>query len=165
MIGSKEIIGFELGEKVDGSADLFELEIWVLNERVTCIDNIAYLKSVLHYIKYDIESNRDISKFKKYFESLTAESAHEFILSTRDSDSKNYDIENDEILPNQQYLNWGPNTDNVACFVIPREDSVYITLEFFQPEDKAGNIKSKKIDYTQFNKTFREFVEYAEQRI
>ena len=165
MIGNKGIIGFELGEKVDDSADLFEFEIWVLNERVTCIDNIAYLKSVLHYIKYDIEPNRDISKFKKYFENLTAESAHEFILSTRDSDSINYDIENDEILPNQQYLDWGPNTDNVACFAIPKEDGIYITLEFFQPGDKAGNIKSKKIDYSQFNKILREFVAYAEQSI
>jgi len=165
LIGNKDVIGFELGEKVDGSPDLFEFEIWVLNEQVTCIDNIAYLKSVLHYIKYDIEPNRNISKFKKYFESLTAESAHEFILSTRDPDSKNYDLENDEILPNQQYLNWGPNTDNVSCFAVPKDDGVYITLGFFQPENKAGNIKTKDVDLSQFNQILREFIAYAEQRI
>ncbi len=130
LIGNKEVIGFELGENVDGSDDLFEFEIWVLNQHVTCLDNIAYLKSVFHYIKLDIKPSRDISKFKKYFNRLTAESAHEFILSTRDPDSKNYDIEQDEILLNQQYLNWGDNTDNVVCFAIPIEDNVYLTLEF-----------------------------------
>ena len=165
MIGDKSVVAFELGEKYGGSEELYELEIWVLSERVTCVDNISYLKSLLHYVSYDYETDRDILKYKRYFEDLSVEDAHKFILSTRDSDSVHYDIEDDQIYPNQQYLNWGPNTDNVYCFAIPKEDGIYITLEFMSPESKTGSVKSALIDMSVFNKILRDFVSYAESKI
>ncbi|RLT90783.1 hypothetical protein [Ketobacter sp. GenoA1] len=165
MIGDKSIVAFELGDNVDGSDELFELDIWVLNEHVTCEDNIAYLKSLVHYISYDYGTDRDILKYKKYFKSLSVEDAHRFILSTRDSNSEYYDIENDQIYPNQQYLDWGPNTDNVFCFAIPKDDGVYISLEFMSPASKAGSVKCEPIDFVLFNKILRDFVSYAEQKI
>lgn len=165
MIGDKSIVAFELGSKYGGSEDLYELEIWVINERVTCVDNIAYLKSLIHYISYDYESDQDISKYKKYFEDLSVEAAHKFILSTRDSESVFYDIEDDKIYPNQQYLDWGPNTDNVLCFAIPKDDGIYMTLEFMSPESKAGRVKSSLVDLPLFHKILRDFVSYAQTKI
>jgi len=165
LIGNKNLIGFELGSRVEGSSDLFEFDMWLLNQHVTCVDNIAYLKSFLFHIEDDASPNRDISKYSAYFEGGTAEDSHKFILSTRDVESANYDIENDEILPNQQVLNWGPNTDNISCFLIPKKDGVYLTLEFYVNGENTGNIRSEKIELARFNKILNEFVSYGANKI
>lgn len=59
---------------------------------------------------------------------LSLEAAHRFILSTRDENSENYGLEEDDLFVNHQVFNWGPNTDNVLCFLINERGQLYLTI-------------------------------------
>ncbi|OZG69926.1 hypothetical protein BTA51_28660 [Hahella sp. CCB-MM4] len=164
-IGRRDIIEIELGDKVEGSRDLFYLDVWLLGRHITKIDNVAYLKSLIAQAEDDLIEGRDLSKFSKYFINMSPMEAHEFILSTRDSESTNFDIENDEIYPNQRILNWGPNTDNATCFLIPVAESIIATIENHDNGPGAGTFFTGEIDPEYFNNTIKEFVESGAKKI
>lgn len=164
-IGHKDIIRIEIGEGIDGSPDLFKLDVWLLGQHITTTDNIAYLKSVIAQAEIDLIENRDLKRFANYFKGMSAQEAHNFILSTRDSEAENYDIENDQIYPNQQILNWGPNTDNVACFLVPLGNSIYATIEHHDTEEKTGSIFAGEIDLSLFNETIKAFIKCGANKI
>ncbi len=150
---------------MSGSSELYELDIWLLDHHITSIDNVAYLKSVVYQAEGDVVGAHDLYKFSKYFQNMSAKEAHKLILSTRDPESEFYDFENDEVYPNQQVLNWGPNTDNIACFLIPIDGSVYITVEHYYPPTEIGTVFSKQIDVAYFDSVLKEFIECGASKI
>ncbi|WP_226648447.1 hypothetical protein [Microbulbifer variabilis] len=161
-IGSRDIIGIKIGECVEGSLDLYEFDMWLLGQHVTRIDNIAYLKSVLYQAEDDLIEKRDLHRFSKYFHNMSPEEAHNFILSTRDPSSEYFDIEDDLIYPNQQILNWGPNTDNVACFIVPLGKSIYASIEHY---DNKGVVFTGEISPSYFSDTISKFIKYGTSKI
>ena len=165
MIGNKEIIAIEVGDKVQDSPDLFLFEIWFLGRHITCVDNIAYLGPVLVQAEHDILENRNLNQHAAYFSNMSPVEAHQFILSTRDPESPNWDIEDDTIYLNHCILNWGPNTDNVSCFLIPIKGVIYATLQFWDSESYKNEIFYSAIDVQQFNNVIKEFIKYGTNRI
>lgn len=165
MIGNKDVLAIEIGDKIRDSHDLFLFEIWFLGQHVTCVDNIAYLKAVLAQAEDDILEYRDLNQHAAYFSNMTPVEAHEFILSTRDPESPNWDIEDDTIYLNYSVLNWGPNTDNVCCFLIPIKEVLYATLQFWRFGSEIGEITYKPIEIHQFNTVIREFISYGVGKI
>ena len=158
-------MAIEVGDKVENSSDLFLFEIWFLGRHVTCVDNIAYLKAVIVQAEDDLIENRNLYKHSAYFSNMTPVEAHNFILSTRDPESPNWDIEDDTIYLNHRVLDWGPNTDNVSCFLIPIKEVIYATLEFWQSESKNREITCRPIEIGQFNSVIKEFISHVANRI
>jgi hypothetical protein len=164
-IGRRDIIEIEIGKRIDGARDLFEFDVWLMGHHITRIDNVAYLKSVIAQAEDDLIKNRDLNTFSKYLQGMSAQEAHKFILSTRDTESESFDIENDQIYPNQQILNWGPNTDNVVCFLVPLDRLTYVTIQYCDTAGEAGVIFTGKIDLSFFNKAIEEFIERGANKI
>ena len=166
LIGNKETICFELGERaIEGSPDLFKFDVWLIGHHITYVDNVAYLKCVVSVIECDLADEVKLKRYADYFIGMSPEEAHRFIVSTRDTNSEKYDIEGDEIYPNQNILNWGPNSDNVTCFVIPINGRFVVTLEHHSPLAITGKIFSKEMSLQEFNRTIEAFVEYGRSKI
>lgn len=163
--GRRDIIEIELGDKIEASRDLFYLDVWLLGCHLTKIDNVAYLKSVIAQAEDDLIGGRDLSKFSRHFINMSPLEAHKFILSTRDSESTNFDIENDEIYPNQSILNWGPNTDNATCFLVPVPGSIVATIENHDTGSDSDGFLTGEIDPEYFNNTIKEFIESGANKI
>jgi hypothetical protein len=72
------------------------------------------------------------------------------ISSTRDPESPNFDIENDELYLTYRVLNWYETTDNVTCFIVPLGNKYYLTYEFWREthevENEIGLINHVQID-------------------
>lgn len=128
LLGNKETIGFEVGEYVKGSPKLRYLEIWLCAKRITEFDNVAHIPTLVAACDDDAEFNLDLNKHCNYLRKLELEDAHSFILSTRDIDSENYGLEEDDLFLNHQVFNWGPNTDKVFCFLINQNGQMYLTV-------------------------------------
>lgn len=131
MIGNKEILIFDVGEKVDDSPDLCYLDIWIAGRRTTTFDNIAFKAGIISAAKHDLEKERDLSKYKNYYDKMSVVDIHQFILSTRNDASSNYNLENDELFLEHQAFNWGPNTDNITSFLIEQNGDTYLTVQFY----------------------------------
>jgi hypothetical protein len=165
LIGDRKTIAIELGEKIEGSRDLFEFNLWFLDYHITNEDSVAYLKVLLAQSEEDILDNRDLNKFEGYFSNMSALEAHKFILSTRDPNSKNYDLENDEIYPNQRIFDWGPNTDNVTCFLLPIQGTIHATLEIHGSDSSQLKFITSPIDTAYFSNVVKEFIKQGARKI
>ena len=91
----------------------------------------------------------DLERFQTYFKGLTVEGIHQFILSTRDENSENYDLEDDDIFPNHRILDWGPNTDTVFCFIVKVGVQLYLTMCFDREENKVFSCPLTKKYFTE----------------
>lgn len=161
--GHKDSFAIEIGESIAGSQGLFALNIWLLGHHVTRVDNVAYLETVLAQAQKDLVENRNLERFSRYFTGRSVVEAHLFIQSTRDEESCHFDIE-DDIYAQQQILNWGPNTDNVACFLIPIAGTLYATVQFYDSEGEEG-IFYGKMDAAYFHSVVQGFIDGGKKRL
>jgi len=137
VVGNKAQIGFNVGDNVDGSPDLKEIEIWVAGQLVTFRDNIAHISSLAQYAIADAEKSRDLKRFSHYFIGKSETEIHQFILATRLSDIEF--VDSDEMFYEHQILDWGPNTDDVVCFLVECNNRLFITVELFCDAGNSQN--------------------------
>jgi hypothetical protein len=153
VIGDKLKIGFNVGGIVDNCSELKEIEIWVAGQLVTFKDNIAHISSLAHNAQYDAERIKNLNKFEHYFIGKNEKEIHQFILGTRLSDIEFKD--SDEMFYEHQILDWGPNTDDVICFLVQANGKLFITAEFFYENESA--IYSVEIDEQALNEALLSF--------
>lgn len=128
MIGDPEILAFEIGDSVDASHVLKEIEIWACGQRVTALDNIGHMSSLAGCSLWDAQKERNLRKHEHYFSGKSVEEIHAFILSLRHPDIT-FEL-GDEIWETHQILNWNSNTDSAVAFLIEKDGTTYMTLEF-----------------------------------
>ena len=142
VIGDKTTFCFEIGEKSDSQMRV--VNIFIGGENICCEDNSVYLPQFINSICLSanyIRRKIDYYKYINYFSGMTLEDAHNFLLSTRDSDSPNYNLENDDFYGCYRVFEWGATTDNVACFLVPLNGVLYLTYSFFSQSGVDSNNK------------------------
>ena len=75
-----------------------------------------------------------LSKYEAYFEGKSLIEIVEFIKSTRDINSNNFDLEDDNIYPLYRFFNWSDIYDHFSCFLIPYKDHLYLTFHFWEKQ-------------------------------
>lgn len=141
VFGDKTTFCFEIGEKIDSPMRL--VNIFIGGKNICCEDNVVYLPQFINSIALsasDIRRKIDYYKYINYFEWMSLEEAHNFLLSTRDMDSPHYNLENDDLYQCHRVFSWGPTTDNAICFLLPMNGMLYLTYSF-----------SSKIDLNNYN--------------
>jgi hypothetical protein len=148
--GDKATFAFEVGERVSG--DLRTVNIFIGGRNICCDDNKPYIPQFIGSIARSAEGLKTIDeylKFERCFSGMTVEEAHEFVKSTRDENSENYDIEDDKIYLTHSFMDWGPTTDNVTSFLLPVENKFFLTYEFWrethEPASEIGRIYSMEV--------------------
>lgn len=153
MIGDKLKVGFNVGENVGDSTELKEIEIWIAGQLVTFRDNIAHISTLAHSAQIDAERTRNLQRFNHYFSGRNEKEIHQFILDTRLSDIEFKD--SDEMFHEHQIFNWGPNTDDITCFLVLFNSQLYITAEFFR--ENESSIYTAEIDEKTLNSALLSF--------
>ncbi|WP_445777011.1 hypothetical protein [Shewanella sp.] len=153
MIGDKLKVGFNVGEIVDDCIELKKIEIWIAGQLVTFRDNIAHISSLAHSAQNDAERTRNLQRFNHYFIEKNETEIHQFIMGTRLSDIEFQD--SDEMFYEHQIFDWGPNTDDVICFLVEFNGQLYITAEFFRENESV--IYTVKIDENTLNSALLSF--------
>ena len=116
---SNNQLSFSVGDK---ESELVPIDMKIGMKNITDSDNFAYIAQIRQSISFDIENiskKNSFTKYNKYFEGLSFVEILEFILSTRDLESENYNIENDDIYPYHRIMDWGPTCDHLTTFLIP----------------------------------------------
>jgi len=106
-------------------------------------DNEAYKESFIQYVKDEIDrvkSKINYVRYESYFKDKSLIEILDFIISTRDENSKYFDVEDDNIYPLHQFFDWSEIYDHFSCFLIPYQDDLYLGFYFW---DKQFNIKPK----------------------
>lgn len=124
----------------------------VINNRWVCVDDhSACVPQFITSLELDIKRIRrsDFSKYNQYFTSLSVHEIHECILKTRTEGAEEFDIEDDRIYPLHTFMDWGPTTDNLTCFLIPKDKEIYLTHQFWREEhcikSEIGVIHATKV--------------------
>lgn len=133
MIGDKQILAFEVLDRLEGSDCLRKMKIWVCGLDVTERDDIAYISSIASCAEFDADKARNLRKFSHYLDGKSVEEAHSFILSLRHPDISFH--HGDDLWENHRILDWCSNTDNIVSFLIEKDGVTYITAEFFRVAD------------------------------
>lgn len=157
-IGEQKSLKIEVGDFVDESKELCYIDIWIAGEKITLTDNVAFIEAIKSTVEDDFYSEKNLSRFEKYFTDKNIPEIHKFIVSTRDSKSSNYDIENDELFRVHQVFDWGPNTDDVLCFFIIFESNAYITFEFVDSSLNERNVFFTRIDVAFYKQILQRFI-------
>jgi len=158
IIGNNSTFAFDIGQE-QLETNLRTVNIVIDNRYVCCDCNSAYLPQFIASMENDIDriAKNDWNKYHKYFEGKSISEIHEFILRTRTEESKEYDIEDDKIFPLHNFLNWGPTTDNLCCFIVPWNNKYFLTYQFWRPEhpDKSeiGKVQNVQIELIEVAKT------------
>jgi hypothetical protein len=135
-IGDKSKIAFEIAEKE--VSDLRQINLWLNNYLVNFDDNCVYVPTYIGSLESECHRDLAFNKYAKYFEELSIEEIHRFILSTRDELSKNYDLEEDRIYPYYRFMDWDETTDNMTSFIFLKSNKLYITFEFWRDNHPYG---------------------------
>ena len=163
IIGNKSTFAFDIGEQ-DLGTELRTVDIVIGNQYVCCVDNSAFVPQFITSMQRDVNRilKNDWTRYQKYFEGKSISEIHEFILRTRTEGTEEYDIENDNIYPLHNFLNWGPTTDNLCCFIIAWNDRHFLTYQFWRPEhpnkSEIGKIQNVEIELTEIIKTIEEAI-------
>lgn len=163
IIGNKSTFAFDIGQK-RLETEIRTVDIVIDNQYVCCDDNTVFLPQFTASMERDIERivQNDWHKYHKYFEGKSISEIHEFILRTRTEGSKEYGIEDDSIYPLYSFLNWGPTTDNLCCFIIPWNDRHYLTYQFWRPEhynkSEIGTVQNVQIELNEIEKTLEKAI-------
>jgi hypothetical protein len=163
VIGNKSTFAFEIGQH-SSETELRTVDIVIGNRYVCRDDNSAYVPQFIASMQCDIERifDNDWNKYHEYFKRKSINEIHEFILRTRTEGTREYDIEDDSIYPLHKFLDWGPTTDNLCCFIIPINDKHYLTYQFWRPEhpDKSenGTIHNVQIELSEIAEAIKEAI-------
>ncbi|UII26923.1 hypothetical protein LVD15_00355 [Fulvivirga maritima] len=143
IIGDKSTFAFDIDDKEIG-AKILTVDIVIDNQYVCYADNSAYVPQLIASMQGDVERilQKDWSKYVQYFERKSITEIYEFIFRTRIPETDEYDIEDDNIYPFYNFLNWGPTTDNLSCFIIPHHDSFFLTYQFLDTEHLIASGKA-----------------------
>lgn len=134
IIGNPKVFAFDVADRSENG--LLVVNIYIGNRSVCSDDCSVFLPSYVNDIEYSLNalSKNDYEKYASYLVHKSYEGIHRFIYSTRSEGAENYGIENDEIYPLYSFMDWGPTTDNLVCFVFPHNDELILTYEFWRPE-------------------------------
>lgn len=132
LFGSPNKLGFEISRLEN--QPLIQVDIWLNGQLITCDDNTAYLGTFKGNLRHDLERITDFSQFTHLFGDKTPEEIHQFIESTRDEHSSNYDLFDDLIYPSHQFMDWTEITDNVTAFLVDWESYLNITWSFWRAD-------------------------------
>jgi hypothetical protein len=116
LIGNKKSFAFEIADHSVG--DMRVVDIWINDISICCDDNTVYLPQFIADIEYFLSKELDLKKYERYFVGLSPEQIHEFIGSTNDEDSPNFDLVDDYLCAHHEFLDLGPTTDNVSSYVL-----------------------------------------------
>lgn len=138
---------FAFGTPEDGQGDLREVDIFIGGRNVCCGDSHVYLPHFAARLKdvvVDLSMKDTSWKYDRYLNGMTVEEIHTFLMSTRDSESENYDLEDDRLYPYYRFLDWGPTTDSLTSFLFPFGKELYLTYEFWrdahEPKEDVGRV-------------------------
>ncbi len=168
IIGNKSTFAFNIGERGLGT-QLRTVDIVIGNQYVCSDDNSVFVPQFIASMQSDVNRilKNDSNQYQKYFEGKSVSEIHEFILRTRTEGTEEYDIENDKIYPLHDFLNWGPTTDNLCCFIIARNGKHFLTYQFWRPEhpnkSEIGKIQNVEIELTEIIKTIEEAIAVLEK--
>ena len=135
IIGDKNAFAIDVGVNYQGN-QIRKIDVVINNQYVCVDDNSAFVPQFITSLAFDIEQLKkaDFNKFDNYFEGLTVPEIHEFILNTRTEGAEEFDLEDDQIYPLHCFLDWGPTTDNISSFLIPKNKEMYLTHQFWREE-------------------------------
>ena len=99
-------------------------------------DNNAFVPQLRESLEVDLDRLKqfDSAKYQEYLADLSPDEAHTRIQHFHDVGEPVEWIEGDALYGHFRFLDWGPTTDGVLCFLIPLGDSAYLTYEFWRKE-------------------------------
>ena len=162
-IGNVDSFAFRLGKIFKN--DFRDVEIFVNGENLSTEDKQVnlpvFVTNLMHTLK--LVETHNYSLYQNYFDRMSVGEMVKFIESTRNVDSVNFDIEDDFIYPHHIFLDWGETTDNISSFIVPYNNKIYITYEFWrESEDKIDsnirNISSIEISLEEIISTLRKTI-------
>ncbi|HEX4909540.1 MAG TPA: hypothetical protein VFV64_02115 [Permianibacter sp.] len=165
LFGDQSLFAFGVHE--DDQADLRKVDIFIGGRNVCCDDNCVYLPHFAARLKDVVadHSMKDNSwKYERYLAGMTVEQIHTFLMSTRDSESENYGLEDDRLYPYYRFLDWGPTTDNLTSFLFPFGNELYLTYEFWRdahkPKEDVGRVFGVSTSQHQIVSAISDFLAY-----
>ena len=166
-IGNKDKFAFDIAENMEGG--LRVVDIIIANRSICCDDNSVYVPQYIESLNTTLEelSKNDYTKHSICLENKSYEEIHRFIESTRDEDSNNYNIENDELYYIYRFMDWGPTTDNISSFLFPFNEKWVLTYEFWRKEHKNKEeievVNSIEVNTEELISTIREAIRELEK--
>jgi hypothetical protein len=146
IFGNKSYLAFEIDEKSESGLRI--INVWLGNKWANCDDNNVYVPSYIASLEVELQRDMRFDRYAKYLEGLSVAQIHEFIMSTRDEDSENYDLEGDQIYPYYSFMNWDETTDNISSFIFLQDNVLHITYEFWRDEHNPKEDRNKVFSFT-----------------
>ena len=138
IIGDKNKFAFEIGGFDPENKSLRIVDIWADSTRLCVDDNTIYIPQFVNDLLMETKKSYSISEFDSYLKGLSPEEMAQFVLSTRDEKSLNYDLCDDRIYPTYRFLDLGPTTDNITAFMFRYNNVAFFTFSFWRKAYKSG---------------------------
>jgi len=135
IIGDLDTFAFDVGRK-EGK-DLRRVDVVIGGRYVCCDDRVVFVPQFSFDLERSLKKiqSQVAGQLENILGGRTPEEAHRFIVSTTSEESENfYKPELEEVWPTFRFMNWGPTTDNLTCFLLPLEGKLFITYEFWREE-------------------------------
>lgn len=162
IIGNINTLAFDVLKT--SNPEYAEMEIYINGYNISSDDCSIYVPQVQSDLNHYVENLRemDYSAYERYYTPNNESDVMDFLLSTRDIGSENFDIEED-IYSEHQFLNLGPTTDHLSIFIIKYNEKTYLNVVRFDKNDSEDSIKSKQcieINLDEIEKTLHCLIEY-----
>ena len=154
-IGDKNKFAFEIAEQPLGNPttdreifnQLRQVDIYIAGRSVCCDDNHVYVSqfvnSLWHTAEY-LKQKLDYYVEEDFFFGKSIEEAYKLIQQLRDLELK---IISKHWVDN--FLDWGPTTDNIICLLFPLHGKLYMIFEFcrdtHKPTKEIGKVFAVEI--------------------
>ena len=134
IIGNKNTFAFEIAESSNNETR--KINIIIGNTSLCVDDNSVYIPLFINNLNDSLKKIKetDFLTYTSYFNGKNCEETHKFIQSTRNEDSSNFDIENDGLYLTYHFMDWGPTTDNISCFLYQNNAQLLLSYEFWREE-------------------------------
>lgn len=143
-IGKKNELQFILESR---KKDYCNIRIYLAGIDITSEDDEVYVPQFISDLKYELKKIKEYDKdtYSHYFANKSLEEVIEFILSTRDVESKNFDLEDDNIYPYYRFFDFGSTMDHLTTFYLPLQSKNYLyCMSSITDEKVKVKIKRKK---------------------